>query len=491
MFQNGREWYRFCDPVDIVQTRQTQDVLSALDRVDQWISKGFYAAGFITYEAASGIDHALKTWPGSSLPLLWFGIYPQCEKMIRLPDSDGYQIGNWVASISPEMYRARIDRVRNYIAAGDTYQVNFTYRLRARFEGDALGFWQSLIRSQGARFSGFVDTTQWSICSASPELFFSLNGSRLICRPRKGTSPRGLTLEEDRQQKETLRLSEKNRAENAMIVDMVRNDLGRIASAGSVKVSSLFKVERYPTVLQMTSTVRSRSTASFCEIIRALFPCASITGAPKVRTMEIILEIEDEPRGIYTGCIGYLGPDRRGRFNVAIRTAVVDKKKKESEYGVGGGIVWDSHAAEEYEECRIKSAVLQTDWPEFELLETMLWDGEKYFLLQEHLQRLEGSAEYFDFRVNIEAVRRRLLESANAFGKERLRVRLRVDRFGKITIEEVPIFLSGGLVWRHVRFIREILFSTTRQRIEKFTIRPGPQGMENVTTWYCGTSGAR
>ena len=262
----------------------------------------------------------------------------------------------------------------------------------------------------------------------------------------KGTIGRGRTNSEDRQLSEWLFNSEKNRAENVMIVDMMRNDLGKIARIGSVKVPRLFSLERYPTVWQMTSEVTASTEAPLCDIIKALFPAASVTGAPKPRTMQIISELESEPRRIYTGSIGFIAPNRHSQFNVAIRTVLIDKKLQIAEYGVGGGIVWDSDAAEEYDECLVKAQVLVKRPPEFSLLETMLWtpdDG--YFLLEHHLQRLTDSAEYFGFVCDPLQVRSKLEELAKGFNG-RQRVRLLVDRKGEITLQHSELAETSTLL---------------------------------------------
>jgi para-aminobenzoate synthetase/4-amino-4-deoxychorismate lyase len=278
------------------------------------------------------------------------------------------------------------------------------------------------------------------ICSASPELFFHLDGESIVARPMKGTARRGLTTMEDRQEQAWLQTSEKNRAENVMIVDMLRNDLGRIAAIGSVQVSSLFDVERYPTVWQMTSTVTARTQASLPEIFKALFPCASITGAPKIRTMQIINRLEPEPRQAYTGSIGFIAPGRRAQFNVAIRSVLIDRQRQQAEFGVGGGIIWDSDAADEYQECLVKSRLLSQNWPRFALLETLLWEPDSgYLLLEQHLERLEQSAEYFAYPFDWAQVDRKLQELVAGYGNQSQRVRLLLDSQGGVECQSAPL----------------------------------------------------
>jgi para-aminobenzoate synthetase/4-amino-4-deoxychorismate lyase len=274
------------------------------------------------------------------------------------------------------------------------------------------------------------------ICSASPELFFRLDGTRIECRPMKGTAARGRTQAEDLAQARALHASEKERAENVMIVDMVRHDLGRVAQVGTVNVTRLFEVEKYPTIWQMTSTIEAKTEAGLGEIFRALFPAASVTGAPKVRTMEIIAGLEPLPRRLYTGTIGFFAPGRRAQFNVAIRTVLANRRTGCVEYGVGSGITWDSDPEAEWQECRSKARILAPRVPPFSLLETMRWTLEEgYYLLETHLERLQDSALYFGFRLDLAALRLELERLAARLGRKRRRIRLLVTKEGRITLE--------------------------------------------------------
>jgi para-aminobenzoate synthetase / 4-amino-4-deoxychorismate lyase len=251
----------------------------------------------------------------------------------------------------------------------------------------------------------------------------------------KGTAKRGRTTVEDQQQAEWLHNSSKNRAENVMIVDMIRNDLGRIAQIGSVQVPQLFAIEKYPTLFQMTSTVKATTQASIAEIFTALFPCASITGAPKVSTMNIIAELETTPRKLYTGSIGFISPNRKAQFNVAIRTAIIDNEAKLAEYGVGGGVVWDSTHADEYQETLFKSQVLTQPRQDFSLLETILWTPQGgYFLREKHIARMADSAEYFDFSFSENELNNLFYEMAKKF-KSPQRLRILLDHLGKLAYE--------------------------------------------------------
>ncbi|MCP5100792.1 MAG: aminodeoxychorismate synthase component I, partial [Chloroflexi bacterium] len=354
-----------------------------------------------------------------------------------------YHLGQWQPSLTKETYHAAIKRIKEAIAAGDTYQVNYTFPLHNSFSGDDFAFFTDLAAAQQADYAAYLDLGHIAICSASPELFFKLDGDQLTSKPMKGTAVRGRTLAEDNANINWLAQSEKNRAENVMIVDMIRNDMGRVAQVGSIQVPQLFDVERYPTVLQMTSTVTATTNASVTDILTNMFPCASITGAPKVRTMEIIRELEPHPRGVYTGSIGYIFPNRLARFNVAIRTVVIDREQQQATYGVGGGIVWDSVTADEYEECRTKARVLKAKRPSFQLLESLLWQpSDGYFLLTEHLLRLTQSAEYFSFPIDVELVEKQLHQFAEQLS-DPAKVRLLMHQNGKLDIEAAP--LSAGM----------------------------------------------
>lgn len=407
-------WLLFTAPVRILLATDVSAVSDMLKQATLAVAEGFCLAGFVSYEAAPGLDHALSVHPGGGVvPLVWLGVYERPVHLACLPSigKAAFQLSPWVCDTSEAEYAETIRQIKDYIFAGDTYQVNYTVRLRSHFSGDPAALFQRLVRAQKSRYSVYVDTGRLAICSASPELFFERKGRRLLSRPMKGTSARGLSFEEDRRLAKTLQCCPKNRAENVMIVDMIRNDLGRIADAGSVRASRLFELERYPTVHQMVSTVEAQTGADLFRTVEALFPCASITGAPKVRTMQIIRELEHSPRGVYTGMCGFWLPDGSARFNVAIRTVVVDRESGMAEYGTGGGVVWDSSADGEYRECFTKAAVLtQSQVAEFHVLETLLYAPSfgGWFLLEEHIRRAERTAAYFGYPFESAAMRRAL-----------------------------------------------------------------------------------
>ncbi len=434
-----QQWLHFQNPKQIISAHRIEEVVPALNVIEELVSRsGLYAAGFIAYEAAPAFDAALAVNEDGAFPLIWFGLYDGPEE-VSLPATQAShreQPLTWQPSVRRDAYEKAIEKIKLYIEAGDTYQVNFTVRLRAPFTGDPWSFFIELARAQDASYSAFVNTQEWIVCSASPELFFQLDGDELISRPMKGTAPRGLMAHDDIKQAEWLHHSEKDRAENVMILDMVRNDIGRIADTGSVHWNSLYEVEKYPTLWQMTSTVKARTEAGLCKILQALFPPASITGAPKPRTMEIIAELEQTPRRIYTGSVGFMSPHRTAQFNVAIRTVLIDKATGEAEYGVGGGIVWDSIDQMEFEECQTKARILTQRMPDFALLESILWTpDEGYFLLPYHLARLQDSAAYFSYSADMDAIRNKLDSLALTLPKTPHKIRLLVAKDGGITCQ--------------------------------------------------------
>ncbi len=493
----AKQWLTFREPVAVVETWRVDEVAAGLRRVEAMVqAHDLWAAGFLNYEAAPAFDPAFQVRTGGDMPMLWFGLYAGVQRSgspIGFWPPDAYTLGEWTPSVGAKAYEAAIHTIKAHIERGETYQVNYTLRLRAPFSGEAETLFWTLVQAQQCAYAAYVDIGQFAICSASPELFFSLDDGQLTMRPMKGTAARGLTLAADEAQAEWLHNSEKNRAENVMIVDMIRNDLGRVAETGSVRVPRLFEVERYPTVWQMTSTVTAASRAPFREIMAALFPCASITGAPKVRTMEIITGLETAPRRTYTGSIGFLTPQMRAQFNVAIRTVLIDRAAEEAEYGVGGGIVWDSTVGEEYTECQIKARVLTERRPAFSLLETILWTpGEGYYLLGEHLKRLRDSATFFAIPIDFPAIQRSLRRVSEAFQRRPHRVRLLVAPDGAPTCQTFPLPLSRppasglvhlGLADEPIDSTNVFLYHKTTHRTVYETARQRHPNCDDVLLW--------
>ncbi len=447
-----RGWRTFREPTRIIRATAVADVEAALGDVERAVrDEGCYAAGYVTYEAAGAFGLPVRPRDPDGLPLVCFGLFsPGSVGRDRgVTGAGSYDTGTWEPSLGSEAYAGAIARIKALIEAGETYQINFTFRLAAAFMGTPLAILRDLDAAQDGPWGAYVDDGRFAICSASPELFYRLSrDGRIECRPMKGTAPRGLWAEADRAQGAALQASPKNRAENVMVVDMARNDLGRVARTGSVETPALFEVERYPLQWQMTSRVRARVDAGLAALFRALFPSGSVTGAPKHRSMSIIRELEPAPRGIYTGAIGYLSPHGRQHFNVAIRTVTIDRAAGRAGFGVGSGVVWDSSAEEEYEECRLKASILLSrprssyatgPRPGFRLLETIGWTpGGGFALLPRHLARLVASAACFRFRCDLDEIGA-MLDTAvgDLIGPSKVRVLL--SRDGAVVCEGIDL----------------------------------------------------
>jgi para-aminobenzoate synthetase/4-amino-4-deoxychorismate lyase len=431
-------WVRYERPAAVFRTDRHDEVLPLLEHLENEVERrGLHAAGFLAYEAAAAFDPAMPSATGAPFPLAWFGLYEPPRPVAVRGDDSSFAL-DWTSELDRDGHGRALGRIRSFLASGETYQVNFTHRLRSAFAGDPWALFGSLATRQPSPHGAYVDTGDFAVCCASPEMFFERRGETVLSRPMKGTAPRGRWFEEDLALAARLAASEKERAENVMIVDMVRNDLGRVCLPGSVHVPELFRTERYPTLWQLTSLVRGRSPEPTARLMAALFPAASITGAPKVRTMQLIGELETSPRRIYTGTIGVMEPGRRARFNVAIRTVLVDKAAGAAEYGVGGGIVWDSDPEGEYRETQVKARILGRAEPVFSLLETMrLNAGEGILLFEEHMHRLTQSAEYFGFALDADALRMELARFSEADADCVLRVVL--GKSGGWTVERRPL----------------------------------------------------
>lgn len=445
--------YLFLKPVGVMSANHSSEIPLLFSRLETALASGFHVAGFVSYECG----YHFEPFPGArlsseELPLAWFGIYPSpivfdhaqgcftgpglLSPVAAGPEKIPAALADGAAlEITKDEYCAKILEIKERIASGETYQVNFTDRVSFPLRTSAATAFEALSRHQTVAYGALINMADLHILSFSPELFFRIRDGRIWTRPMKGTMPRGLDAYEDAQATLRLQNDEKNRSEHVMIVDLLRNDLGRICKVGSIKVEDLFSVEQYETLLQMTSTVSGtlRPGISYYDIFRSMFPGGSVTGAPKIRTMQIIREIERNPRGIYTGAIGFISPRGSSVFNVAIRTLVI--KGGGAQMGVGGGIVADSEPMEEYRECLLKAAFLTRTQRDFQLIETMLWDKEFHFLCL-HLKRLESSASYFTFAFDRSAVLSRLHDLSNSFtAGKRYRVRLLLTSSGHITVD--------------------------------------------------------
>ncbi len=451
---SNRYSYLFLNPTKTIAASTLDEIPILFQQIEQALADGHYVAGYLSYECGYHFERfdGVNLSP-QSLPLAWLGIYnrpfiydhaegrftgtesPTPTNNI-LPKENATRFTDYATlTLSENEYCKRIEKIKEYIQAGDTYQVNFTDSVSMQTAASPASAFAMLSESQPVSYSAFINTADHHILSLSPEFFFRIESGRITTRPMKGTMPRGLDLTEDAQQSIKLQNDPKNRSEHVMIVDLLRNDLGRICAMGSVHVGDLFSVERYETLLQMTSTISGilRPNLSYYEIFKAIFPSGSITGAPKIRTMQLIRELERAPRGIYTGAIGFISPNNSAVFNVAIRTLVL--KDSIAQMGVGGGIVADSTPAEEYRECLLKGGFLTRSRRPFQLIETMLCQHGQIRFLNMHLDRLESSATYFDFSFDRASIKSQITATTNQLPPEEShRVRLLLDSSGNTTL---------------------------------------------------------
>ena len=464
--------WRFDGYVKTVVAIHTSEVIEVLNLVEQAAADGLFAVGFVAYEAASALNPDLPSaTPVDGLPLAWFALFRERH---NVEAGEILSASSADISLQPlknfEEYTGDVRRIRDYIAAGDCYQVNHTFPLQGTFKGKLRELYSGIGAAQRAPFCAYLDIGRFAILSASPELFFSLKKGIITTRPMKGTSRRGRWAGEDIDAIEQLRKSPKERAENLMIVDLLRNDLGIVAEIGSVTVDTLFEVETYPTVHQMTSTVSAQPLpdTKLTDIFQALFPCGSVTGAPKRRSMEIISELENAPRGVYCGAIGCVAPGGEALFSVAIRTLLFDAQTNSLSMGVGSAVTWDSEATSEYSECLSKGAFTNRQDNKFQLIETLRLENGVYTLLDRHVARLLASAGFFGFFCDKEKVRKELSRhAAQTPGLCRVRLLLATD--GAIDISSELLLESSSAL--HVAVSAIKVDSNDSMRYHKTTRR--------------------
>jgi para-aminobenzoate synthetase / 4-amino-4-deoxychorismate lyase len=422
-------------PERIMAAKTLDQVKPLLKEVESLWREGFYVVGFVSYEAGPAFDSKLKVNKDNKLPFAWFAVFRKSDQKLD-KQSEAYLAGEWKPDCSGETYQQAIQAIHHAIARGDTYQVNHTIRMQADFYGDAWGYYQHLAGLQSG-YNAYIDTGDYQILSMSPELFFRWEQDQLITKPMKGTAKRGRYQQEDILRSAQLLDSTKDRAENLMIVDLLRNDLGKIAVPGTVQVPALFEIERYSTVWQMTSTVEAKTAPSttLTDIFSALFPCGSITGAPKRKTMELITSLEQSPREVYCGAIGYLKPDGEAVFNVGIRTIIIEQPSNKATYGVGGGITWDSTSGGEYEEVITKAKILEANPYTHQLLESIRLENGTYPLMEKHLIRMLDSASYFDYPFPENEIKSQLALLSKQYPSGVHKIRLLLSLQGEIDIQ--------------------------------------------------------
>lgn len=472
------------------------DVLGVLSRADEAARGGYWAVVMVAYEAAPAFDPAMRTArPVEGLPLAWVAVYDKLDEP-GTPKPHGGRVSlDLTPSLTCAEFVRSVETAQRHIRAGDTYQVNLTFPLHAPAPANLAGLHASLARAQQASYGAALDLGRHLLLSFSPELFFRRRGARLEMRPMKGTIGRGRWQQEDVARAQELRDSTKARAENVMIVDLLRNDAGRIARTGSVHVQELFTLERYPTLWQMTSAIEAEipPDTTLVDILTALFPCGSVTGAPKIRTMELIAELEGLARGVYTGAIGLVQPGGDCTFNVAIRTVVIDRDTNVATLGVGAGITADSDPEEEYRECLLKAAfasdAARIDEAPFSLLETMRLEAGVIQRLERHLRRARDASEYFGFPWKETEVRGALVDACTAHAIGCWRLRLLIDSHGAPSVECAAYHDSPPPPWRVALAATPVddrspfIFNKTTRRETYDAARRARPDVDDVLLW--------
>ena len=437
-FRALAERYTFTQPIKELKTRDLSEVADLLAQVESYQEQGYYVVGYVSYEAAPAFEEKLAVHKAPLLGeyLLYFTVHDRVETSpIPLTYEEVDLPSKWQEETSAENYEKAIAQIHHHLRQGDTYQVNYTVQLKQDLSANPFAIYNRMVVEQEAGYNAYVEHDEMAVISMSPELFFEQNDRELTTRPMKGTTQRGVTNQEDLEQASWLEQDPKNRSENMMIVDLLRNDMNRISEVGSEHVERLCQVEQYSTVWQMTSTIKSqlRPDVELVEIFRSLFPCGSITGAPKIATMEIIKNLEPQPRGVYCGTIGLLLPNGRRIFNVAIRTIQLHQGK--AIYGVGGGITWDSTWESEYREVHQKAAVLYRKQARFQLITTGKISQKQLLFEEQHLERLTKASRYFAYPFNPEDLRQRIEEECQVCDvNQDYRLRVTLSKSGEVEL---------------------------------------------------------
>lgn len=491
---DGAGWREtLADPLEILAVHEPGEVIPALRRLERAAAQGRWVAFALSYEAAPAFDPAMRVRsaegvpPAEGFPLLWAGVYERPRFGPEPVPDGGWLPGPWRPSLDRAGHERAVTTIRELLRQGEAYQVNFTFPSVAACQGDPLALFLEAGARSGAGYAAYLDLGRWRALSFSPELFFSVRGAsrgaaraagregapgsgraggqeaaegrRIEVRPMKGTMPRGRGPARDAAARAALAACPKNRAENVMIVDLLRNDLGRLARPGTVRTPRLFEIESYPTVFQMTSTVTAelRPEIGLADLLASLFPCGSVTGAPKIRAMEIIADLEGGPRGLYCGAIGLMRPGGDVTCSVAIRTLVLEAGSATARFDVGGGVTWDSTPRGEFAECGAKAAFLRSPGEPWRLLETLLLAEGRFLLPEGHLRRLARSAAGLGFPFDPAVARETLLGAAAERPVGRWKVRLLLSPGGGLAVEAAPLAfgrrppLRVGLLRRAVR----------------------------------------
>lgn len=488
--EKNHESYLFFDPKKILIAKTFDEIEPLLKDLDRYTKKN-WVSGYISYEASYVLEkrfHKYQKKTVKGLPLAWFGVFKE-------PVVFNHFKGSWnrgfdeiedenhdlllkndigtMHHIEQSEFSEKINAIRSEIRAGNTYQVNFTYDVSVKSAMNAFELYAYLRRNQQTPYCSFIKSDYGIVSSFSPELFFNIDKRRITVKPMKGTTSRGYSANEDKKQKVFLENDMKNRAENLMIVDLLRNDLGRVCKTGTVITEKLFEVETHPTVHQMTSTINGqlRDDCTFETLFKNIFPCGSVTGAPKIKTMEIINRLEVGNRGVYCGAIGYISSAGDACFNVPIRTLQKTHSEKDWRYRVGSGIIWDSMAEDEWHECKHKCSFLLLDLPEFKILESLLFDkGLTY--TEDHMERMKESCVYFNYPFDNESFGDIIdrVESELDLGKK-YKVRILLDSLGVLNFDSQEIN-SKKQTSDKLLFSSQPIDETNRYLFHKTTYRP-------------------
>ena len=468
------ERYTFTQPIKELKTRDLAEVADLLAQVESYQEQGYYVVGYVSYEAAPAFEEklAVHKLPLLGEYLLYFTVHDRVETSpIPLTYEEVDLPSKWQEVTSAENYEKAIAQIHHHLRQGDTYQVNYTVQLKQDLSVNPFAIYNRMVVEQEAGYNAYVEHDEMAVISMSPELFFEQNDRELTTRPMKGTTQRGVTDQEDLEQAGWLEQDPKNRSENMMIVDLLRNDMNRISEVGSEHVERLCQVEQYSTVWQMTSTIKSqlREDVDLVAIFRSLFPCGSITGAPKIATMEIIKDLEPQPRGVYCGTIGLLLPNGRRIFNVAIRTIQLHQGK--AIYGVGGGITWDSTWESEYREVHQKAAVLYRKQARFQLITTGKISQKQLLFEDQHLERLTKASRYFAFPFDPEDLRQKIeMECQACDSHQDYRLRIFLSKSGEMELSRQilaplsPSFCKAKLCLQEADLNQSFIYFKTTHR---------------------------